>query len=109
MVGYWVSLQQIPRAITATPPSEVTTPPVEAEFEVISVTGSSVTVGAVFMDSFLQLKIKKNSTPAMSTVQMAGLVFIVKCLRIRSKLINKLQISKYSINLEPFYPDIPND
>ena len=55
VVGFWLVPQQTPLAVTVEPPSEVTFPPLVAELEVMFDTVESVTVGATFMDSFLQV------------------------------------------------------
>ena len=45
MVGFWVVLQQTPRALTVAPPSYVTLPPLDAEDDVIDEASVVVTVG----------------------------------------------------------------
>ena len=68
VVGLWLVLQQTPRVVTVAPPSEVTSPPEEAEFAMILVTAAIETVGAVLMASFLQL----NKMDKRSTVRSTG-------------------------------------
>jgi hypothetical protein len=54
-VGILTGFQQTPREVTAAPPSEVTSPPLSAEFTVIFVTAALVTVGtSALLPSFLQ-------------------------------------------------------
>ena len=50
-----VELKHIPLAVTVAPPSEVTLPPDDADWDVMSVMALMVTVGATFKGSFLQL------------------------------------------------------
>ena len=63
VVGFWFVAQQIPLAVTVAPPSEVTSPPKVADVAVILVIAEIVTVGAVFMASFLQLNKVVKSNP----------------------------------------------
>ena len=45
MVGFWLVLQQTPRAVTDAPPSLVTLPPLLAEVEVTAVNAVVVNIG----------------------------------------------------------------
>ena len=45
MVGFWLMLQQTPRAVTDAPPSLVTLPPLLAEVEVTAVNAVVVNIG----------------------------------------------------------------
>ena len=47
MVGFGDMLQQTPLAVTSAPPSKVTFPPLDAVFDVITVTAVVLTVGVV--------------------------------------------------------------
>ena len=47
MVGFWLVLQQTPRAVTFAPPLEVTLPPQVAEVAAMSETVLVVTVGTM--------------------------------------------------------------
>ena len=69
VVGVWFVPQQTPLAVTVAPPSEVTSPPVEAELEVIFVTEARVTVGGVLITSFLQFHKKRRKTPEKMTTE----------------------------------------
>ena len=66
VVGFWLVLQQTPAAVIEAPPEDVINPPDEAEVAVIFETEVIDTTGAVLIASFLQLKIKENSNPAIS-------------------------------------------
>ena len=48
-VGFWEVLQHTPRAVTDAPPSEVTLPPLVAEFSVILLIADVVTTGVVVL------------------------------------------------------------
>ena len=54
-----VKLQQIPRSITGSPPSDVTVPFTVADEEVMLLAVEVITTGNVLGGFFLQLKIKK--------------------------------------------------
>jgi hypothetical protein len=81
VVGLGLMLQQTPRAVTAAPPSELTSPPDNAEVSVILLTDAMVTVGITFTVSFLQLNMSDRNNTAKRTENMSDTnnnFFIIK-------------------------------
>lgn len=75
-----VELQHTPRAVTASPPSEVTSPPAVAEFTVMDETAAAVMVGSNLGVSFLQQNKTNNSNPMIATDKILELDLIVSSL-----------------------------
>ena len=63
--------------MTVTPPSEVTLPPLVAEFEEMSVIVERMTVGTTLMAAFLQLIILISRSADNNVVKREGLFFMV--------------------------------
>jgi hypothetical protein len=77
MVGnVLLELQQTPRSVTISPPSEVTSPPAVAELTEIAETAEAVRVGMVFGVSFLQLNntVRINPVTAIAKIEEEALI-----------------------------------